>query len=99
MSGPRVAARAVLVDRGGVFLVNAYPGEASDLWCAPGGGAQPGESLADNLGREVAEETGLRVEPGRRLAVSEFHNPEKGFHQVDLIFRARLAGAAEPRCV
>ena len=75
--------------------MNAYPGEESDLWCAPGGGAERGRSLADNLRREVAEETGLAVEPGRLLAVSEFHNPDDDFHQVDLIYAARLAGAAD----
>jgi len=95
MSGPRLAVRAVVLDQGRVLLVNAYPGEESDLWCAPGGGVERGRSLADNLRREVAEETGLAVEPGRLLAVSEFHEPEKGFHQVDLIYAARLAGRAE----
>ena len=95
MNGPRLAVRAVILDGGRLLVVNAYPGEESDLWCAPGGGAERGQSLADNLRREVAEETGLRVEPGRLLAVSEFHDPDKGFHQVDLIYAARLAGAAD----
>ena len=88
VSGPRLAVRAVILDRGRVLLVNAYPGEESDLWCAPGGGAERGQSLADNLRREVREETGLAIEPGRLLAVSEFHNPGDGFHQVDLIYAA-----------
>ena len=96
MSGPRLAVRAVVLDAAGrLLVVNAYPGEESDLWCAPGGGAERGQGLEANLRREVAEETGLAIEPGRLLAVSEFHNPEDGFHQVDLIYAARLAGAAE----
>lgn len=96
MSPPRLAVRAVVVAAGRVLLVNAYPGAASDLWCAPGGGAERGASLEANLRREVAEETGLRVRPGRLLAVTEFHNPATGFHQVELYFRAALAdpGAA-----
>ena len=94
-NGPRLAVRAVVHDRGRVLVVNAYPGEESDLWCAPGGGVERGRGLADNLRREVAEETGLAVEPGRLLAISEFHNPDDGFHQVDLIYDARLAGAAD----
>jgi 8-oxo-dGTP diphosphatase len=94
VSGPRLAVRAVIVDGGRVLLVNAYPGEQSDLWCAPGGGAERGTSLHDNLRREVFEETGLRIRPGRLLAVSEFHNPETGFHQVELYHRARMAGPA-----
>ena len=92
MSGPRLAVRAVIVEAGRLLLVNAFPGEESDLWCVPGGGAERGTSLEENLRREVREETGLAIEPGRLLAVSEFHNPADGFHQVDLIYRARLAG-------
>ncbi len=94
MTGPRLAVRAVIVDAGRVLLVNAYPGAQSDLWCVPGGGAERGTGLHANLRREVLEETGLRVRPGRLLAVSEFHNPETGFHQVELYYRARLLGAA-----
>jgi ADP-ribose pyrophosphatase YjhB (NUDIX family) len=99
MSAPRVAVRAVIVVEGRVLLVNAYPGEISDLWVPPGGGAEIGASLHDNLAREVLEETGLRIRPGRLAGLSEFHNPETGFHQVDLLFRARLVGRAEARLV
>lgn len=31
------------------------------LWCLPGGGMEPGESMAEAAEREVLEETGLRV--------------------------------------
>jgi ADP-ribose pyrophosphatase YjhB (NUDIX family) len=95
VSAPRVAVRAVIVVEGRVLLVNAYPGEASDLWVPPGGGAETGTSLRANLEREVREETGLAVRPGRLAGVSEFHNPATGFHQVDLLFRARLVGPDE----
>ncbi len=97
MSNPRIAVRAVIVVEGRVLLVNAYPGEESDLWVPPGGGAEVGTSLHDNLVREVHEETGLGIRPGRLIGVSEFHNPQTGFHQVDLLFRARLVGPAETR--
>ena len=94
MSGPRLAVRAVIVEAGRLLLVNAYPGEESDLWCAPGGGVERGTSIEENLRREVREETGLEIVPGRLLAVSEFHYPADGFHQVDLIYRARLVDPA-----
>ncbi|MDG4826623.1 NUDIX domain-containing protein [Asanoa sp. WMMD1127] len=32
-------------------------------WCAPGGGVEPGESLADAAAREMGEEVGLSVPP------------------------------------
>lgn len=90
LAGPRVAVRAVLVQENQLLLVNAYPDGQSDLWCAPGGGVESGSSLSDNLIREVHEETGLTIAPGPLCHVSEFHNPETGYHQVDLFFLARL---------
>ncbi|MBP7241500.1 NUDIX domain-containing protein [Amaricoccus sp.] len=93
----RLAVRAVVMNRGRVLVVNAYPGDESDLWCAPGGGAEPGLSLPENLAREVMEETGIAVTPGRLLAVSEFHDPPSGFHQVDLFYAATLDGPADHR--
>lgn len=79
------------------MLVNAYPGGISDLWCAPGGGAESGTSLPQNLAREVMEETGLTVAVGEPALVNEFHDPRTGFHQVDVFFRCTvLAGALSP---
>ncbi|QGX97887.1 NUDIX domain-containing protein [Roseovarius faecimaris] len=86
----RLSTRAVLLHRDRLLLVNAFPGEASDLWCAPGGGAEPGQSLPDNLAREVHEETGLTIAVGAPCLVNEFHNPDHGFHQVDIFFRCTL---------
>ncbi|MFV0384621.1 NUDIX domain-containing protein [Paracoccus sp. (in: a-proteobacteria)] len=95
-AGPRLAVRAAILRDGRLLVVNAYPGQQSDLWCLPGGGVMPGQSLPDNLIREVAEETGLRIAVGALVMVNEFHDPESGFHQVELFFRASLT-AAEAR--
>ncbi|MFX0542517.1 NUDIX domain-containing protein [Roseovarius sp. S4756] len=86
----RLAARAVLIHEDRLLLVNAYPGAATDLWCAPGGGAEMHASLPDNLAREVYEETGLRIDVGAPCLVNEFHCPRRGFHQVELFFRCAL---------
>lgn len=88
--GPRLAVRAVIVAAGRLLLVNAYPGQESDLWCAPGGGVERGQSLGDNLVREVREETGLAIHVGRLLGIEEFADPASGFHQVEILLRARL---------
>ncbi|MFO6464118.1 NUDIX domain-containing protein [Jannaschia sp. KMU-145] len=94
----RIAARAILVHRDRLLLVNAYPPAAgSDLWCAPGGGAEPHAGLPENLAREVLEETGLEVRVDAPCLVNEFHDPARDFHQVELFFRCRLVqGTLDP---
>ncbi len=88
---PRFAVRAILLHEGRLLLVNAWPGQASDLWCAPGGGVHAGDSLPATLVREVREETGLTVEVGEPALINEFHDPASGFHQVEVFFRCRIA--------
>ncbi len=93
MSNPvRLAARAIILHRGRLLLVNAWPGGVSDLWCAPGGGVERGASLPDNLAREIHEECGLRIRVGAPCLVNEFHDPGGSFHQVDIYFRATITG-------
>ena len=97
-NSPRISARAIIVDAGRLLLVNSYPAaRGSALWCAPGGGAERHTSLAENLIREVHEETGLLVDVGSLALVDEFHEPEEGIHQVNLFFRCRIAqGVLDP---
>jgi 8-oxo-dGTP diphosphatase len=97
MSKVRLAVRALILHQDSLLLVNAYPGRRFNLWCAPGGGVEPGTSLPQNLIREVMEETGLTIEVGPPALVNEFHDPASGFHQVDIFFRCVLvAGQLDP---
>jgi 8-oxo-dGTP diphosphatase len=91
-SKPRLAARALILHEDRLLLVNAYPSARLGLWCAPGGGCEAGQSLPENLAREVSEETGLTITVGPPVLVNEFHDPDTGFHQVDLFFRCTLVG-------
>ncbi|MET8045361.1 NUDIX domain-containing protein [Micromonospora sp. NPDC005215] len=63
---PRRAARVLLVDAAGQVLLfegfdPARP--AHRYWFTPGGGLDPGEAPAVGAARELAEETGLRLDP------------------------------------
>ncbi|MDG4808350.1 NUDIX domain-containing protein [Micromonospora sp. WMMD1120] len=63
---PRRAARVLLVDVAGRVLMfegfdPARPGHR--YWFTPGGGLDPDESPAVGAARELAEETGLRLDP------------------------------------
>jgi 8-oxo-dGTP pyrophosphatase MutT (NUDIX family) len=63
----RSGARVLLLDPGGrVLLLHGCdpsdPG-AGSWWFTPGGGQDPGESLVQCAVRELAEETGLRIDP------------------------------------
>ncbi|KUF09432.1 NUDIX domain-containing protein [Pseudoponticoccus marisrubri] len=97
MPAPRLAARAVILQDDRLLLVNAWPGNQSTLWCAPGGGVERGASLPDNLAREVHEETGLQIAVGAPCLINEFHDPAGSFHQVELFFRCEiLSGRLSP---
>lgn len=59
---------AVIKDAAGRLLLirrGHSPGEG--LWSLPGGRVEPGESDHDAVAREVWEETGLSVVPGRLI--------------------------------
>ena len=72
-----------------LLIVNAWKGR-SHLWCAPGGGAEPHQSLPENLAREIHEETGLTVSVEDPCLINEFHDPDGTFHQVDIYFRCTI---------
>src|SRR5262245_52393029 len=60
----------------------------SGWWNLPGGGLEPDESVVEGLVREVCEETGLEVAPGRLIGV--YSKPQKS--ELVLTFEAHVCG-------
>ncbi len=58
---PEVCVGAVAVDSERLLLVRRGRGPAAGCWSVPGGRVEWGETLAQAVVREVAEETGLEV--------------------------------------
>jgi 8-oxo-dGTP diphosphatase len=73
-----ISAAALIVQDGRLLLVNHRVRGSFDIWLPPGGGLNGDESILDCARREVFEETGLSIEPGRILYVQEFVEP--GYH-------------------
>ncbi len=85
---------SALIERDGQLLLvrNVRQGGRED-WSTPGGVIDHDDpSILDGLAREVHEETGLAVSVGPPALVNEFHDPDTGFHQIDLYFRCTITG-------
>jgi ADP-ribose pyrophosphatase YjhB (NUDIX family) len=93
----RVAAYALLRRGGEVLLARMSPHIPFQGWTLPGGGIDHGEDPREALRREVYEEAGLHVEPGRIVDVYSTHftgsRPDglvEDYHGIALIYEAEL---------
>lgn len=91
-----MAALIVVDDK--IVVVRQRKG-ADAYYLLPGGGVQLFETIADALRREVAEETGLLVEPDRPLFINDTIDPGGSRHVINLTFLCSVLGGellAEP---
>lgn len=65
-----VVAGAVIDGRLLLLAQRSYPADLAGLWELPGGKAEPGETPAQALRRELREELGIDVEIGQPLTES-----------------------------
>ncbi|MFN2525996.1 MAG: NUDIX hydrolase [Actinomycetota bacterium] len=93
--GPILGVGAVVVHEGALLMVKRASEPARDLWSIPGGRVEGGEYLSVALKREVAEETGVEIEPGELIGIFEIVGDDS--HYVILDYRASVAAASEPQ--
>jgi len=84
-------ARGVLIERGQVLLCRDVKHGYHSL---PGGHVDPGESAAEAVAREYAEETGLVVSVTRCALVHEHRFSQKGRprHELNVVFLVERSG-------
>lgn len=95
---PKLDMRGVVFRDGKILLVR----EKSDgKWSLPGGWADPGESPAENVVREIFEETGFQTRALRLLAVFDRskhpHEPAFPFHVYKFFIQCEIIGGAASR--
>ena len=92
---PEVCVGAIAVSQDRLLLVRRGHGPAAGTWSIPGGRVEAGETLAEAVLRELAEETGLEGVCDELVGWVERMSPEH--HFVILDFGVTVLDAQEPR--
>jgi 8-oxo-dGTP diphosphatase len=98
----RLAAYAVVVDEHDRVLLALWNELAEPLWTLPGGGVELGETVEAGVVREVLEETGYDVEPGRVLGVDTVVvspdertvDRDRWFRGIRVVYEATIVGGS-----
>ncbi len=87
----RVRVGVVLLKGDEILLIRQQKGDRT-YWLLPGGGIDLGERIQETACREVKEETGLDMEMGPLLFVSESIAPDLSKHLINITFLGKITG-------
>lgn len=86
-----------IVTRDSKILLVKHRRRGLSYWAFPGGAVRDFETLPDALAREMREETGLEVKPGRLVYIVETFDPRgQSIHTLNLLYLADIVGEAGP---
>jgi 8-oxo-dGTP diphosphatase len=86
---------AAIIRDGLVFCARRASGEIAGLWEFPGGKVDPGETPEQALKREIAEELGVSISVGEKIAVANVETPKA---QIELTtYFGTIIGSQEPQ--
>ena len=91
---PEVCVGAVVIDDERLLLIRRGHGPAAGEWSIPGGRVEQGETLAEAVVRELAEETGITGVCGELVGWVERLGDD--YHYVILDFRVVALDAGQP---
>jgi len=91
---PEVCVGAIVVDDERLLLIRRGHGPGAGTWSIPGGRVEAGETVAEAVVRELAEETGLEGVCGELVGWAELLNQQ--IHAVILDFAVTVIDGAEP---
>jgi ADP-ribose pyrophosphatase YjhB (NUDIX family) len=92
MNRPGVGVAGIIIDDDKILLGRRLSIPEKNKWQFPGGHVEPGEDLKSACGREVYEETGLKINKIEPLAFTNEIYWEYQKHYVTLFFTAYVAG-------
>ncbi len=92
--GLRIRVGAICLRKSSLLLVE-HEKAGERYWLLPGGGLEKEESCEAAIVREVCEETGITIKPGRLVCVCETISPDRVRHIVHFIFETEYV-SGEP---
>jgi 8-oxo-dGTP diphosphatase len=96
---PIVGVGGVVIEDGRVLLIRRGHPPMEGQWSIPGGTLEVGETIADGVRRELAEETGVLVRVGELIEVFErIFSDEVGKPQYHFVILDYLCECAGGRC-